>query len=124
MFRLATIYLKPILPDLATHVERFLGVASLQWKDAETLLPENHRIATYSHLMTRVEEKQLDALFDVSKEATMTAPSPQPSPVAAGEGGISIHDFNKVDLGIPRIVKAEHIAGAAKIPKLPPASGH
>ncbi len=120
MFRLATIYLKPILPDLATHVERFLGVASLQWKDAETLLPENHRIATYSHLMTRVEEKQLDALFDVSKEATMTAPSPQPSPAKAGEGEnpISIDDFNKVDLRIARIVKAEHVDGADKLLKL------
>src|SRR6267154_420705 len=118
MFRLATIYLKPILPDLATHVERFLGVASLQWKDAETLLPENHRIATYSHLMTRVEEKQLDALFDVSKEATMTAPSPQPSPAKAGEGVISIDDFNKVNLRIARIVKAEHVEGADKLLKL------
>src|SRR5260370_24616371 len=98
MFRLATIYLKPIHPELAAHVERFLGVASLQWKDAETLLPENHRIGTYSHLMTRVEEKQLDALFEVSKETTMTAPSPRPSPAAAGEGVISIDDFNKVDL--------------------------
>src|SRR6266567_6791810 len=44
MFRLATIYLKPILPDLAVRVERFLAVPSLQWKDAEILLPENHRI--------------------------------------------------------------------------------
>jgi methionyl-tRNA synthetase len=120
MFRLATIYLKPILPDLAARVERFLGVASLQWKDAETLLPENHRIGTYSHLMTRVEEKQLDALFDVSKEATMTAPSPQPSPAKAGEGEnlISIDDFNKVDLRIARIVKAEHVDGADKLLKL------
>jgi len=120
MFRLATIYLKPILPDLAAHVERFLGVASLQWKDAETLLPENHRIATYSHLMTRVEEKQLDALFDVSKEATMTAPSPQPSPAKAGEGEnlISIDDFNKIDLRVAKIVKAEHVEGADKLLKL------
>jgi len=118
MFRLATIYLKPILPDLAAHVERFLGVASLQWKDAETLLPENHRIGTYSHLMTRVEEKQLDTLFEVSKETTMTAPSPQPSPATAGEGVISIDDFNKVDLRIARIVKAEHVEGADKLLKL------
>src|SRR5258707_1099890 len=118
MFRLATIYLKPILPDLAAHVERFLGVASLQWRDAETLLPENHRIGTYSHLMTRVEEKQLDTLFEVSKETTMTAPSPQPSPAAAGEGGVSIDDFNKVDLRVAKIVKAEHVEGADKLLKL------
>ena len=68
--------------------------------------------------MTRVEEKQLDALFEVSKEATMTAPSPQPSPATAGEGVISIDDFNKLDLRIARIVKAEHVDGADKLLKL------
>jgi methionyl-tRNA synthetase len=118
MFRLATIYLKPILPELAAHVERFLSVPSLQWKDAATLLPENHRIGTYSHLMTRVEEKQLDALFEPTEKSAMTAPSPQPSPAAAVEGVISIDDFNKVDLRIARIVKAEHVDGADKLLKL------
>jgi methionyl-tRNA synthetase len=118
MFRLATIYLKPILPELAAHVERFLSVPSLQWKDAATLLPENHRIGTYSHLMTRVEEKQLDALFEPTEKSAMTAPSPQPSPAAAAEGAISIDDFNKVDLRIARIVKAEHVDGADKLLKL------
>jgi methionyl-tRNA synthetase len=68
--------------------------------------------------MHRVEEKQLDALFEVSKEATMTAPSPQPSPAGAGEGVISIDDFNKVDLRIAKIVKAEHVDGADKLLKL------
>jgi len=57
-------------------------------------------------------------LFDVSKEATMTTPSPQPSPAAAGEGVISIDDFNKLDLRIAKIVKAEHVDGADKLLKL------
>jgi methionyl-tRNA synthetase len=68
--------------------------------------------------MTRVEEKQLDALFDVSKEATMTAPSSQPSPTPAGDGVVSIDDFNKIDLRIAKIVKAEHVEGADKLLKL------
>ena len=54
--------------------------------------------------MTRVEEKQLDALFD--------RPSPD------GRGEISIDDFNKVDLRIAKIVKAEHVDGADKLLKL------
>ena len=65
--------------------------------------------------MTRVEEKQLDALFEVSKEATMTTPSPSS---AAADGTISIDDFNKVDLRIAKIVKAEHVDGADKLLKL------
>jgi methionyl-tRNA synthetase len=67
--------------------------------------------------MTRVEEKQLDALFDVGKDATMTSPPPQPSP-AGVDGVISIDDFSKVDLRIAKILKAEHIDGADKLLKL------
>src|SRR5258705_3077175 len=119
MFRLFTLYLKPVLPKLAADVEDFLNIAPLNWGNASTLLPAGHKINPYRHLMTRVEEKQLDALFAVSKETTMTtAPSPQPSPAAAGEGVISIDDFNKVDLRIARIVKAEHVEGADKLLKL------
>jgi methionyl-tRNA synthetase len=57
-------------------------------------------------------------LIDISKETTMTTPSPQPSPAPAAEGVISIDDFNKIDLRIAKIVKAEHIEGAEKLLKL------
>ena len=115
-----TIFLKPVLPKLAEEVENFLKVPPLKWEDAGKALFD-HPINQYKHLVTRVEEKQLDALFAVSKETTMTtAPSPQPSPAKAGEGEIpiSIDDFNKVDLRIARIVKAEHVDGADKLLKL------
>ncbi len=112
-----TIFLKPVLPKLAEEVENFLKVPPLKWEDAGKALFD-HPINQYKHLVTRVEEKQLDALFDVSKEATMTTPSPQPSPALAGEGVISIDDFNKLDLRIARIVKAEHVDGADRLLKL------
>jgi len=98
---------------LAKNAERFLNTRDLIWDD---LAKRPIGIGKYEHLMTRVEEKQLDALFEVSKEATMTAPSPSPS--AAADGTISIDDFNKVDLRIARIVKAEHVEGADKLLKL------
>src|SRR6266705_2319820 len=112
-----TIFLKPVLPKLAEEVENFLKVPPLKWEDAGKALFD-HPINQYKHLVTRVEEKQLDALFDVSKEATMTTPSPQPSPAIAGEGVISIDDFNKLDLRIASIVKAEHVDGADRLLKL------
>ena len=118
MFRLFTLYLKPVLPKLAADVEDFLNIAPLNWGNASTLLPAGHKINPYRHLMTRVEEKQLDALFEPPEKSAMTAPSPQPSPATAGEGVISIDDFNKVDLRIARIVKAEHVEGADKLLKL------
>ena len=103
-------------------------------------------VATYQHLMTRVDEKQLDALFEAPKEALMTAtppsqPSPtrgegavggepktknspsQPSPAkgegeAGGAAQITIDDFNKVDLRIALIANAEPVEGADKLLKL------
>ncbi len=117
-FRLATLYLKPILPQVAEEVEAFLRISPLQWKDSDKPLPSGHKIGQYQHIMTRVEEKQLDALFEISKEAIMTAPSPQPSPAGAGEGVVSIDDFAKIDLRIAKILKAEHVDGANKLLKL------
>src|SRR6266699_2425510 len=53
LFRLLTIYLKPVLPQTAAEAERFLNVAPLQWSDAGTLLPAGHRINEYRHLLNR-----------------------------------------------------------------------
>jgi methionyl-tRNA synthetase len=113
LFRLLTLYLRPVLPHLAREAERFLNVPSLVWKDVKTQLSVGHQINKYTHLMTRVEEKQLDALFELpSEKSAMTTPP------AASDGTISIDDFSKVDLRIARIVKAENVEGADKLLKL------
>jgi len=117
-FKLLSVVLAPVLPQLAERVAKELfGLdRSFVWADAE-VLPT--RINPYHHLMTRVEEKQLDALFAPEPEkAKMTTPSPQSSPAAAGEGIISIDEFAKVDLRIAKITRAEHVEGADKLLKL------
>jgi len=111
LFRLLTIYLKPVLPKLAADAEKFLAVAPLAWKDAGSLLPAGHRISEYRHLMTRVEEKQLDALFQVAEEK-------KPVETKAVDNTISIDEFNKLDLRVAKIAKAEHVEGAEKLLKL------
>ncbi len=127
-FRLLTLYLKPILPNTTSQVERLLGIAPLRWADINNALSSEQAIGSYKHLMTRVDEKQLDALFDIPKENTaVTTPSlsPQPSPskgegvtAAGGAAPITIDDFAKVDLRIARIANAEHVEGADKLLKL------
>ena len=126
-FRILTLYLKPVMPNLATAVEGFLNISPLQWRDAGTLLPAGHQINAYKHLMTRVEAKQLDALFDLPAAAepkekkTVTAPAapatPAPAPAAAN-APISIDDFAKVDLRVALIANAEAVEGADKLVKL------
>jgi methionyl-tRNA synthetase len=46
-FRLLTLYLKPVMPSLASNVETFLKVAPLKWPDAAVTLPAGHPISEY-----------------------------------------------------------------------------
>ena len=59
-FRILTVYLSPVLPNLATEAAAFLNVAPLQWSDSTSLLPAGHNINHYQNLMQRVEAKQMD----------------------------------------------------------------
>jgi methionyl-tRNA synthetase len=125
IFRLLTIYLKPVMPALAKQVERFLNLPGLKWADAKELLPAGHVIGEYKHLMQRVEEKQLDALFGIEAVPQATAPQrhAEKQQHAAKEqtvtdGTIAIDDFNKLDLRVAKIAKAEHVEGADKLLKL------
>jgi methionyl-tRNA synthetase len=62
-FRLLTLYLKPVLPTVASGVEKFLSIAPLSWQDVHTPLSSQNPIKPYQHLMSRVEASQVDALL-------------------------------------------------------------
>jgi methionyl-tRNA synthetase len=143
-FRLLTVLLTPVLPAVAGRVARELfGMQrAFNWSDADAL-PE--RIDPYQHLMTRVDSKQLDALFD-SKPAAVAKPVDAGKSSAAAGGGptkvsasapgarttgaapavadssapttISIDEFKRVDLRVAKIANAEHVEGADKLLKL------
>jgi methionyl-tRNA synthetase len=86
-FRLLTLYLKPVLPKLAEQVEAFLNIAPLTWDDAQSLFIR-HAINEYSHLMTRIDPKSIEAMVDANKQnlaATTTQATPAPSPVRHAE---------------------------------------
>ena len=71
-------------------------------------------------------EAVLEAIWNALEEkmaapSASTHPSPPsltPGPSPDGRGEISIDDFNKVDLRIAKIVKAEYVDGADKLLKL------
>ncbi|MBI1965221.1 MAG: methionine--tRNA ligase, partial [Betaproteobacteria bacterium] len=84
-FRLLTIYLKPVLPDLASHVEQMLGIPELKWDDAQKHLERGHKTRPYVHLITRIDPKQIIALVEANKESlTPASPSLIPSPSPGG----------------------------------------
>ena len=135
-FRLLTLYLKPVLPKVAEAVEAFFNIAPMRWPDAATPLPAGHTINTYSHLMTRIDPKQIAALVDANKASLAPVPEAvaptskdvakktekpaEKNLVAAAEEAapISIDDFMKIELRAARIVDAGHVEGAEKLIRL------
>jgi len=134
-FRILTIFLKPVLPRLASQVEAQLNIAPLNWASVATPIPNQHSINPYVHLMQRVDPKIFDQLFDaptapsteVTKSSTETHSLPTPSLEGAGAAGsaiedlapeIKIDDFAKIDLRIAKIVNCEHVEGSDKLLRL------
>jgi len=123
LFRQLTIYLKPVLPQIATQVEHFLNGPALTWADAhKPLLGQD--IRAYAALVTRIDPKAIEAMLaeessDLPKAQAAPAPAAKPAAVAPADAGhIAIDDFGKVDLRIARIDNAEHVDGADKLLRL------
>jgi methionyl-tRNA synthetase len=70
-FKLLSVLIAPVLPEIAARVaQELFGLdRPFAWNDAD-VLPA--RINPYQHLLTRVDPKQLDVLFEMSKDAAGT----------------------------------------------------
>jgi methionyl-tRNA synthetase len=146
LFRQLTILLSPVLPAVAANVAGFFKDAQLSWADTEvfgggvygginqSLL--GREIGAYSHLMTRVDPKMVDALFEAPGAPAAAAAVPAAAaalPAAANDASepaapagdiealapeIKIDDFAKIDLRIAKIVNCEHVDGSDKLLRL------
>jgi methionyl-tRNA synthetase len=106
-FKLLSVLLAPVLPAVSDRVARELFGLDRPFCWSDALQAPTH-IKPYQHLMTRVDPKQLDALFE-----TDAAPA-----AAAAPATISIDEFKRLDLRVARIVSAEHVPGSDKLLKL------
>ena len=123
MFRLLTLYLKPVLPKLASEIEDFLNIEALVWAGVDASLSAQHTINQYNHLITRIDPKAIEAMTEANREnleKTTEKVSPMKVKTEDAEEGdyININDFTKIDLRIAKIVNAEHVEGADKLLKL------
>ncbi len=123
MFRVLAIYLKPILPNVATKAEAFLNVAPLQWQDAQQPLLD-HTINKFQAMLTRMEMKTIDQLVAASAEPSPETAAPtaeadnKTNDEAEKEDFIQIDDFAKVKLKVAKIVAADFVEGADKLLQL------
>ena len=132
LFRQLTILLSPVLPQVAARVSEFLNDDTISWADTtgdavySTML--GRTIGAYSHLMTRVDAKMVEDLFDRPAAPAIAAPvaaAASPATAAVRDAGveelapeIKIDDFTKVDLRIAKIVNCEHVDGSDKLLRL------
>lgn len=129
-FRLIAIALKPILPEYADRVASLLGESPYMWSDTQTLLL-GKKIGEYQHLATRIEPAKVEAMVQATiqenekvsqaRAAASTnigASAAVKGKAMATDGVLDIDTFNKVDLRIGKIVKAEAVPEADKLLKL------
>jgi methionyl-tRNA synthetase len=119
LFRILVVYLKPVVPILASQSEAFLN-DELSWESSQSVLTD-HPINKFKALMQRVDMDKVNAMIDDSKENLEPTIQQDPdSPLAKDPIAetISFEDFAKIDLRIARIVKAEHVEKADKLLRL------
>lgn len=122
LFRQLVIFLKPVLPQLASDAEAFLNVAPLTWNDHQSRL-ENHQLNPFKALMTRIDPVKVQAMVDASKQDLAASQTS----VVTGNGEltkdplsaeIDFDTFAAVDLRVALILKAEAVEGADKLLRL------
>jgi methionyl-tRNA synthetase len=143
LFRQIVVYLAPVLPKLAEQAGQLLNDPITKWDQSQQPLVGTP-VAPFTHLMKRVERKDVDAMIEASKEGTgeggqetaaATAGLPSSGSGSAGASPsqdsdaalqaeplvadlISIDDFTKVDLRVARVLAAEEVPEAKKLLKL------
>ena len=135
LFRQITIYLSPVLPEMAEKVQAFMNLETLSWDSRKEVL-KGHNINKFKPLMQRVEGAQIEKM----KEATIADLEAEQALAAKAVGGgssqenqetsskhwednplaeqITFDDFVKVDMRVALIEDAQHVKGAGKLLQL------
>jgi len=140
LFRQVTVYLAPVLPELAAKAGALLGEDLSSWEAAQQPLTGT-KVAAFAHMMTRIEAAKVQAMFEETAAAAQAAKpanqppvnppasqptSPEPTPAAAQTPldkeplapECTIDDFTKVDLRVAKVLAAEEVPEAKKLLKL------
>ena len=137
LFRQLVVYLSPVLPGLAAQTGALLNKPIESWDETQTPLTGTP-VSKYQHLMKRIEDKQVQAMIEESKEdnaadagnsdAESAAPEFHAADTWKDSGDAlaneamadecTIDDFMKIDLRVARIIEAGHVEGAKKLLQL------
>lgn len=132
IFRILTIYLKPLLPVYAEKVEKLFGEQPYTWFHIAQILTET-RLNEYEHLAVRIDPTKVAAIVEETKKLQEAKTPPataatnsnkkslaeQKERTTVGQAAlINYDDFAKIDLRVAKIVEAEIIPEADKLLRL------
>lgn len=105
LFKVLMFYLKPILPQTASLVEKFLNIELNINNLDQPLL--GHTVTEFKPLINRIDMTQVEKIFNNNSIE-----------INNNMNTIDIEDFSKIDLRIAKIINAENIMEAEKLLKL------
>jgi len=121
-FRILMIYLAPVLPAMAERAAAYLR-CDLRWPDLDGSLLD-HELGVFEPLMQRIDGKAVRRMVESNREA---APAPGADAASASKKGaaataapndeapLDIREFQRVDLRVARIDRAEAVDGADRL---------
>ena len=135
VFRILSIYLKPILPAYAEKAAALFGESSWTWADAAKTL-EGRPIGKYEYLATRIDAKQVEAMVEAAKvkpaesgevshesrASKNKAKAAEREPPATDNASplkpeIAFADFEKLDLRVGKVLSCETVPKSSKLLK-------
>ena len=129
IFRQLMVYLAPVLPELTDNAKAFLNIDDLSFASRHELLL-GHQINKFKPLMQRVEQSQIDAMIEASKQSLEEGKNATDSKAESADSTtaehaeksqttetdfIGIEDFAKVEMTVAKVLECNHVEGADKL---------
>lgn len=108
----------PFLPFSAEKLRHFLNMEPLDWRAmGDGVLPAGHRINEAGLLFEKIEDEAINRQIE-RLQATRKANETAGVQAASAKENISIDEFQKMDIRVGKIVRAEKVAKTKKLMKL------
>ena len=123
IFRQLMVYLAPVLPELTDNAKAFLNIDDLSFASRHELLL-GHKINKFKPLMQRIEQAQIDAMIEDSKQDLQAAAAPAPADKKSSSNQkaettasnhIEFDDFMKVEMTVAQVLECNYVEGADKL---------
>jgi methionyl-tRNA synthetase len=121
-FRILMTYLAPVLPAMAGRAAAYLR-CELRWPDLDASLLD-HELGVFEPLMQRIDGKVVQQMVESNREAAPAAAADTPPASKKGSTAtrapdaappLDIREFQRVDLRVARIERAETVDGADRL---------